>query len=324
MSRLRAARGRQLALTASSVRRPEPITGEVVFNTVDDRLPGVDDRSLLRRPDHRLHLPADRQLRRLCGGDGVRPDPRPRGDHARPQEPRGRRQRRGRLARLARRLRRAARSAASTPAPWSATFATAARCGAGSSRPRCPRLEARERIAAEPSMDGADLARTVTPRGAGSLRRVRGPHVVGIDTGVKLNIVRQLRERDCRVTLLPCTSSAAEVLAEDPDLIFLANGPGDPAALDYIVETVRGADRQAAALRDLPRPPAALPGGRPGDLQASLRPPRRQSPGQGAGQRAGSTSPRKTTASRSRGPTASRGSRPTSRSAGRPTSAPPS
>jgi carbamoyl-phosphate synthase small subunit len=98
--------------------------------------------------------------------------------------------------------------------------------------------EARERVAAEPSMEGADLARTVTPpepvRFEGD-----GPHVVGIDTGVKLNIVRQLRERGCRLTLLPCTSSSAEVLAEDPDVVFLANGPGDPAALGYVVETVR-------------------------------------------------------------------------------------
>ena len=98
--------------------------------------------------------------------------------------------------------------------------------------------EARERIAAEPEMDGADLARTVTPpepvRFEGD-----GPHVVGIDTGIKLSIVRQLRERDCRLTLLPCTSSAEQVLDEDPDLVFLANGPGDPAALDYIVDTVR-------------------------------------------------------------------------------------
>ncbi len=98
--------------------------------------------------------------------------------------------------------------------------------------------EARELISAEPSMDGADLARTVTPpepiRFEGG-----GPHVVGLDTGVKLNIVRQLRERDCRVTLLPCTTPAEEVLAEDPDFVFLANGPGDPAALDYVVDTVR-------------------------------------------------------------------------------------
>jgi carbamoyl-phosphate synthase small subunit len=98
--------------------------------------------------------------------------------------------------------------------------------------------EAREIVAAEPSMDGADLARTVTPP-----EPVRfdgdGPHVVGIDTGVKLNIVRQLRERGCRVTLLPCATPAEEVLAENPDLVFLANGPGDPAALEYIVATVR-------------------------------------------------------------------------------------
>jgi carbamoyl-phosphate synthase small subunit len=98
--------------------------------------------------------------------------------------------------------------------------------------------EARERVAAEPPMDGADLARTVTPpepvRFEGD-----GPHVVGIDTGIKMSIVRQLRERGCRLTLLPCTTPAEDVVAEDPDLVFLANGPGDPAALGYVVDTVR-------------------------------------------------------------------------------------
>ncbi len=100
--------------------------------------------------------------------------------------------------------------------------------------------EARELIAAEPSMAGADLARTVTP--AAPLRLgedAPGPHVVGIDTGIKLSIVRQFREHGARVTLLPCTSSAKQVLAEDPDAVFLANGPGDPAALGYVVDTVR-------------------------------------------------------------------------------------
>ena len=148
-----------------------------------------------------------------------------------------------------------------------------------------PEAEAREAIAAEPSMDGADLARTVTPpepvRFEGD-----GPHVVGIDTGVKMSIVRQLRERGCRVTLLPCTTPAAEVLAEDPDLVFLANGPGDPAALGYVVDTVRELVGAAPGLRHLPRPPAALPRGRAGDLQAALRPPRRQPPGQGPRDRA--------------------------------------
>jgi carbamoyl-phosphate synthase small subunit len=102
-----------------------------------------------------------------------------------------------------------------------------------------PEAEAREAIVAEPAMDGADFARTVTPP-----EPVRfdgdGPHVVGIDTGIKLSIVRQLREHGARLTLLPCDSSPEQVLAEDPDIVFLANGPGDPAALGYVVETVRG------------------------------------------------------------------------------------
>jgi carbamoyl-phosphate synthase small subunit len=99
--------------------------------------------------------------------------------------------------------------------------------------------EARERIAAEPSMEGADLARQVTPTEPVEIDG-DGPHVVGIDTGIKLSIIRQLKQRGCRVTLLPCDASAEDVLARDPDLVFLANGPGDPGALDYVVENVRG------------------------------------------------------------------------------------
>jgi carbamoyl-phosphate synthase small subunit len=98
--------------------------------------------------------------------------------------------------------------------------------------------EARGRVAAEPSMTGADFARTVTPDGAIEFDG-DGPHIVGIDTGIKLSIIRQFRERNCRLTLLPCSVSAETVLAAQPDLVFLANGPGDPAALDYVVDTVR-------------------------------------------------------------------------------------
>ncbi len=99
--------------------------------------------------------------------------------------------------------------------------------------------EARERVGAEPSMDGADFATTVTPDQPVEIDG-DGPHVVGIDTGIKLSIVRQLKERGARITLLPCDTSAEDVLARDPDLVFLANGPGDPGALDYVVENVRG------------------------------------------------------------------------------------
>jgi carbamoyl-phosphate synthase small subunit len=98
--------------------------------------------------------------------------------------------------------------------------------------------QARELIEAEPSMSGRDLARDVTP--AEPVRMLGdGPHIVALDTGIKLSIIRQFRERGARVTLLPCASSAQDVLAESPDLVFLANGPGDPAALDYVVGTTR-------------------------------------------------------------------------------------
>jgi carbamoyl-phosphate synthase small subunit len=99
--------------------------------------------------------------------------------------------------------------------------------------------EARERIAAEPSMAGLDLAREVTPAAMTAHGSGDGPLIAAIDTGIKSSIVRNLVERGARVELHPCTATAAELTANDPDAIFLANGPGDPAALDYVVATVR-------------------------------------------------------------------------------------
>ena len=60
-----------------------------------------------------------------------------------------------------------------------------------------------------------------------------------IDTGVKLSIIGNLRARGATVELHPCTATSQQLLANDPDAIFLANGPGDPAALDYVTSTVR-------------------------------------------------------------------------------------
>jgi carbamoyl-phosphate synthase small subunit len=102
-----------------------------------------------------------------------------------------------------------------------------------------PEAEARERVLAEPPMSGRDLAREVTPAQPEILAGP-GPHVIGIDTGIKSSIVRNLRERGVHLELHPCTASAEDLLAREPDAVFLANGPGDPAALDYVVETVRG------------------------------------------------------------------------------------
>lgn len=99
--------------------------------------------------------------------------------------------------------------------------------------------EARALIEAEPSMVGADFARVVTPRAASVHGAGGSPRIAAIDTGIKLSIVRNLVARGAEVTLHPCTVTAAELLAADPDALFLANGPGDPAALDYIVATVR-------------------------------------------------------------------------------------
>ena len=99
--------------------------------------------------------------------------------------------------------------------------------------------EARERIEAEPPMAGQDLAKVVTPAAASTHGGGgAGPRIAAIDTGIKQSIVRNLVARGAQVTLHPCTASVDELLADDPDALFLANGPGDPAALDYIVSTV--------------------------------------------------------------------------------------
>ncbi len=64
-------------------------------------------------------------------------------------------------------------------------------------------------------------------------------HVVALDFGLKWNIVRHLRDVGCRVTILPGTASADDILAHDPDGIFLSNGPGDPEPVEYGIAAIR-------------------------------------------------------------------------------------
>jgi carbamoyl-phosphate synthase small subunit len=64
-------------------------------------------------------------------------------------------------------------------------------------------------------------------------------HVVALDFGMKWNIARHLRDVDCRVTVLPGTATAEQVLAHQPDGIFLSNGPGDPEPVQYAIDTIR-------------------------------------------------------------------------------------
>ena len=107
----------------------------------------------------------------------------------------------------------------------------------------CAEQDAAAAIIAEPSMVGLDLAREVTPTATLELEPTAGtpggPTIAVIDTGVKTSIVANLRSRGARLQLHPCTTSADQILGRAPDALMLVNGPGDPAALGYLVEQVR-------------------------------------------------------------------------------------
>jgi carbamoyl-phosphate synthase small subunit len=103
-----------------------------------------------------------------------------------------------------------------------------------------------------PNIVGRDLVREVVPERAFPWAegftspfvtylppRPATHHVVALDFGMKQNILRCLVQVGCRVTVLPGTATADDVLAQRPDGIFLSNGPGDPAAVTYGIETIR-------------------------------------------------------------------------------------
>ncbi len=109
---------------------------------------------------------------------------------------------------------------------------------------------------ASPGLVGRDLVREVIPEKAtawdeplnrwskltgepGGAVADDAPHVVALDFGLKWNIARHLFDMGCRVTILPGTASAEEVLALEPDGVFLSNGPGDPEPITYAQETIR-------------------------------------------------------------------------------------
>jgi carbamoyl-phosphate synthase small subunit len=99
--------------------------------------------------------------------------------------------------------------------------------------------QARALIESEPLMDGQDLAAQVTPAEVTHHGDGPGPRIAVLDTGIKGSIVNNLVMRGARVALYPCTTPAADLLAAEADAILLTNGPGDPAALEYITDTVR-------------------------------------------------------------------------------------
>ena len=91
-----------------------------------------------------------------------------------------------------------------------------------------------------PSMEGLDLATRVSTRKSYTWGNPRATHhVAAYDYGIKRNILRLFAEHDCRVTVVPAKTSAAEVLELKPDGVFLSNGPGDPAAVEYAPAAVK-------------------------------------------------------------------------------------
>ena len=107
----------------------------------------------------------------------------------------------------------------------------------------CDPRDAAAMIDAEPSMVGLDLTREVTPAAHFELEATGGgpggPTIAVIDTGVKASIVAHLRARGANLRIYPCAAAATAVLEGAPDAVMLVNGPGDPAALDHVVATVR-------------------------------------------------------------------------------------
>ena len=108
-----------------------------------------------------------------------------------------------------------------------------------------------------PGLKGMDLAKEVTtstpyewaqgtwsleggmPAAPHPIEEKLPRHVVAYDYGIKRNILRMLVDRGCRVTVVPAQTPASEVLAMNPDGVYLSNGPGDPEPCDYAVQAIR-------------------------------------------------------------------------------------
>jgi carbamoyl-phosphate synthase small subunit len=103
-----------------------------------------------------------------------------------------------------------------------------------------PDEASRAALEACPSMEGLDLASRVSTRESYTWGDPQSRHhIVAYDYGIKRNILRLFDENDCRVTVVPADTPAEAALSEEPDGIFLSNGPGDPDAVTYAPEIIR-------------------------------------------------------------------------------------
>ena len=146
-------------------------------------------------------------------------------------------------------------------------------------------------------MDGTDLASVVTTKGVYEWSSTEAKnqtgdkllpvpdaatdgdemHVVAYDFGIKENILRMLTREGCRVTVVPATTSAEDVLAMKPDGVFFSNGPGDPEPLEYAVSNVQALQGKAPLFGDLPGAPDLWAGSGGQDVQAEVWAPWRES-----------------------------------------------
>ena len=237
---------------------PGETSGEVVFNT---SMTGYQE--VLTDPSYAGQIvtmtapqignygvaAADSRVGRAAGG-GLR-HARPvadceqlaRAEHA-ARLPDARRHRRHRRHRHARAdpeaaLRRRACAASSRPARRSIPTSSSSR------RARFRNMEGADLVRTSPAQEAYDfepsLADTVAEASFGvtPLRRAKRPlRVAAYDYGIKTNILRRLAAHGCEVRVFPASTPAAELLAWEPDGIFLSNGPGDPAAVTYAIDNV--------------------------------------------------------------------------------------
>lgn len=103
-----------------------------------------------------------------------------------------------------------------------------------------------KKLDAIPSMVGADWVEKVStkkkyiwPKGRKASKTAKKYKVAALDCGIKYNILRILDDLDCEVHVFPAKTPAKEILAIEPDGLFVSNGPGDPAAVTYVVDTLK-------------------------------------------------------------------------------------
>lgn len=94
-------------------------------------------------------------------------------------------------------------------------------------------------LAAHPSMEGCDLTPRVGTEESQAITTTGSPHLILVDSGIKANIIREFQNLGARLTLVPDTWSAEQILEMGPDGVLFSNGPGDPAVLGAIVERIR-------------------------------------------------------------------------------------